>query len=213
MPRTGPAPLPSDEELARQAQQGCAASWEELLRRFQAPVLHFLRQRGGAADAEDLLQDTFVRVYANLHRYRRRWLVATWIFTIARRVSINHHRRTRPQGDAQVLQGAVSAAPGPVEAAVEEENRRYLWGMAAQMLSDEELTALWLHYVEDLPLREVAAVLGRSWVAVKTMLFRARRRLLPRLRELAPEGPPRRVAQARGRSPALSAVTAEVPDV
>ncbi len=212
MPRVGPPPSPSDEELARRAQQGCAVSWEELLRRFQSPLLHFLRQRAGAADAEDLLQDTFVRVYANLHRYRRRWRVATWLFTIARRVSINHQHRPRPQGDAQVWQQAVSAGPGPVEAAVEEESRRYLWGMAARVLSEEELTALWLHYVEELPLREVAVVLDRSGVAVKTMMFRARRRLLPLLGELAPEGPPRRAAKARQCSLALSAVTKEVPD-
>ena len=58
---------------------------------------------------------------------------------------------------------------------MEEDNRRYLWARAAQILSEEELTALWLHYGENLSMRDIAAVLGRSCVAVKTMLFRAQK--------------------------------------
>ena len=83
----------SDDELARRAQQGCEASFESLLRRFQTPVLHFLRRQGASADAEDLTQETFLRAYENLHRYDRRWAFSTWLFTIARRTSINHRRR------------------------------------------------------------------------------------------------------------------------
>ena len=188
MPRTRSPQPPSDEGLALRAQRGCAASLEELLCRYQAPVLHFLRHRGPPADAEDLLQETFLRAYANLHRYRPRWRFATWLFTIARRVSINHARRPRPASGVVAWQAIESAAPGPHACAVEEESRRYLWGTAARVLSEDELTAMWLHYVESMPLGEVAKVLGRSWVAVKTMMFRARRRLLPLLEELKPEG-------------------------
>ena len=86
----------SDEELACRAQQGCAESFEQLLRRFQTPVLHFLRHRGFFADAEDLTQETFLRAYENLHRYNRRWAFSTWLFTIARRTSLNHRRRRSP---------------------------------------------------------------------------------------------------------------------
>lgn len=56
--------LPSDEELARRAQQGCRASLDQLLRRFQRRVLHFLQQRVGPRDAEDLAQETFLRLRA-----------------------------------------------------------------------------------------------------------------------------------------------------
>ncbi len=109
-PTAGP---PSDEELARRAQQGCAASFEQLVRRFQVPVLQFLRQRTGAVEAEDLVQETFVRAYENLHHYRRTWRFATWLFTIARRVSINHHRRARPMAGSQALESVESQLPGP----------------------------------------------------------------------------------------------------
>jgi RNA polymerase sigma-70 factor, ECF subfamily len=213
MPHTDSPSFPSDEELVRQAQEGCQASFVEIMRRYQVPVLHFLKRRGSGADAEDLLQDTFLRVYANLQRYRRRWRVATWVFTIARRVSINHHRRTQLVTAVQALPHVVSAAKGPVQTVVEEENRQYLWHAAAQALSEEEMTAIWLYYVEDLSVREVAVVLGRSWVAVKTMMFRARQKLLPLLREIEPEGP-RRYAGQRGDGRTMCIpVSLEVPDV
>lgn len=176
--------VPSDEELARRAQGGCAESFEQLMRRFQAPVLAFLRRRGPSADAEDLLQETFVRAYTNLDRYRRRWRFATWVFTIARRVSLNHNRRVRPTAGGDSLESAESGAPGPLETIVAEEDRKSLWDAAARALGGEEFTAVWLYYVEEMPTREIAVVLERSWVSVKTMLFRARRRLRALLEEL-----------------------------
>ncbi|MGD0900835.1 MAG: sigma-70 family RNA polymerase sigma factor, partial [Thermoguttaceae bacterium] len=153
-----PAALPSDEHLARRAQRGCAESFEELMRRFQAPVLHFLQHRGGLAEAEDLLQETFVRAYVHLAKYRGRWRFSTWLFTIARRVSINHHRGRRPACDGRAIESAECPAPGPADAAARQDSRQYLWALAAEALTEAERTALWLHYVEDMPAREIAAV-------------------------------------------------------
>ena len=173
----------SDEELACRAQRGCVTSFEQLLRRFQTPVLHFLRHRGAADDAEDLVQDTFVRAFENLHRYDRRWPFSAWLFTIARRASINHHRRARPASDAAALEAALAAAPAPLDVLVAAEDRRRLWDLAAAVLSEEQMTALWLRYVEEMPLGGIALALGRSLASVKIILFRARKRLLPLLGE------------------------------
>ncbi len=187
--RTSTTAAPSDEELAGRAQQGCAESFDQLMRRFQAPVLHFLQRRGAGAEAEDLLQETFLRAYANLSRYRSQWRFATWLFTIARRVSITYHRRPpRPEGREESITSAESNRPGPLENAMMEDNRQYLWSKAVQILSEEETTALWLHYGENLDTREIANVLGRTRVAVKTMLFRSRQKLIPLLDALTPEG-------------------------
>ena len=179
-----PAEMPvSDEELACRAQGGCATSLDQLLRRFQAPVLQFLRRRGLAADAEDLVQETFLRAYENLHRYRRRWAFSTWLFTIARRTSINHRRRLWPTADTTLVEGTAATEPEPLDGLVAVEGRRRLWDLADRVLTEEQMTALWLYYVEDMRPRDIAFVLGRSQGSVKVMLFRARRRLLPLLGE------------------------------
>jgi len=182
-----PTSAPSDEHLARRAQQGCTESFEELVRRYQVRLLHFLRHRGARADAEDLLQETFVRAFTHLGRYRHRWRFGTWLFTIARRLSINHHRQLRPPADGTALEAMRSPVPDPSQVAAEAEQRTLLWDAAAAALSEEEYTALWMFYVEEMPVREIAALVGRSWVAAKTMLFRARKKLMPELRRLDPD--------------------------
>lgn len=179
----------SDEELACRAQRGCADSFDCLLRRFQAPVLQFLQHRGAAVDAEDLTQETFLRAFENLHRYRPRWSFSAWLFTIARRASINHHRRARPAIEQSDMDAVASPEAGPLEVMVAAEGRRRLWDLAADVLSEEQTTALWLYYVEDMSGRGIALVLGRSVASVKVMLFRARKRLLPLLAKLDGERP------------------------
>ena len=117
-----------------------------------------------------------------LHRYDSRWRFATWLFVIARRVSINHHQRFRVPADSAAIQSVPSPARQPDQIVADAESGNRLWELARQALTEEEVTALWLHYVEDLPTHEIAAVLGRSRVSVKTMMFRARKRLRPVLR-------------------------------
>jgi RNA polymerase sigma-70 factor (ECF subfamily) len=170
----------SDEDLACRAQQGCVASFEQLLLRFQTPVLHFLRHRGLAADAEDLAQETFLRAYRNLHRYDPRWTFSAWLFTIARRIGINHHhRRQQPMAGGESWNAVASNDAEPLDVLVKAERRQRLWDLAATILSEEQTTALWLHYVEAMPLRDIAKVLGQTRAAVKVLIFRARRKLLP----------------------------------
>jgi RNA polymerase sigma-70 factor, ECF subfamily len=168
-----------DEELVSRAQQGCKVSFDRLLRRFQSPVLQFFRRRGANSDAEDLLQETFLRVYKDLAGYRRRGSFAAWLFTIARRVSISHHRVARPESGNHSADGVASAAPEPWHAMAAEEDRRRLWALAQGILSVDEVTALWLYYTEDMPIADIARVLEKSRSAVKSMIFRARAKLSP----------------------------------
>jgi RNA polymerase sigma-70 factor, ECF subfamily len=201
---------PSDEELAVEAQRGCRDSFEELLRRFQQPLLHFLRLRATESDAEDLLQETFVRAYVKLDQYRPRWPFATWLFTIARRVNITHHRRRRV-GVEDVAIEAAASEPSPLEAVVAAESRQRLWELAAQVLSEQQVTALWLHYVEEVPIKEIAAVLGRTLVSVKIIMFRARKKLMPALADLdGVQAEPRSASATRERLTCCAA--AEVSD-
>jgi RNA polymerase sigma-70 factor (ECF subfamily) len=178
----------SDEELARQAQEGCVASFTELVRRFQVPLLQFLRRWCTHEDAEDLVQDTLVRAYHNLDRYRSSWRFATWLFTIARRLSMNLKRRPRAKLDPDTLETVEDSASGPDRLAADRESRGRLWELAAEALTEPQLTATWLYYVEDMPVAQIARVLGRSKTATKVTLFRARKRLMPIFEQLEPNG-------------------------
>ena len=100
---------------------------------------------------------------------------------------MNRQRRRRPQPDSAALQGMPAPTPPPAQLVAEKENRERLWEAAASALGQEPFAAVWLYYVEEMPVREVARVIGRSPIAVKTMLFRARKRLFSCLQAFRPE--------------------------
>src|SRR5947207_13667977 len=84
---------PSPEELARRCQAGCLESFEQLVRRYENQIFNFLRQfTHNQHDAEDLTQETFVKAYRGLHRYKSSLAFAPWLFVIARRTAASHFR-------------------------------------------------------------------------------------------------------------------------
>jgi RNA polymerase sigma-70 factor (ECF subfamily) len=167
----------SAEELAVRARDGSRVSFDELVVRYRPRLVAFLARRlADAADAEDVAQETFLRAYDYLDRYDPRRSFSTWLFTIGKNVAANHaiarsrreaHHRTSHVGD-----GAVAGAAEPSD----------VWGRAAAILTPDAYRVLWLRYAHSLTVREIATELGRSSVAVKVMLFRARRRLLQEVR-------------------------------
>jgi RNA polymerase sigma-70 factor (ECF subfamily) len=174
----------SDESLARQAQTGCMQSFEELVRRYQVPLLRFLYKRcANKHDAEDVLQESFLQAYRALHRYSDQWPFRTWLYTLTCRRAISHGRKSKPVSDTDML---ASFAHEDVAASRElerEEAQRHIWETARRVLSAEQFTAIFLQYVEDMPTGQIASVLERSWVSTKTLLHRARRKLQPYLED------------------------------
>jgi RNA polymerase sigma-70 factor (ECF subfamily) len=173
----------SDEQLASQAQAGCLSSFETLAMRFQTPLLAFLVQRcGGRADAEDLVQDTFLRAYRSLHRYDPRRRFGTWLFTIAHRLAMNHHRdRAGEATTHSSIEIVACDRSDPAAAAVANEQCGRLWAAAREALDDARFTMLWLRVVEDMEHAQIARVLGRSSVSVRVELHRARKLVRKRL--------------------------------
>ena len=173
----------SDEQLARDARAGCIGSFEELARRLQVPLIRFLSRRfPSRRDAEDLTQETLLRTYQSIGRYRDGTSFRTWVFTIAYRLAASRGRSERRR-----LSLAVDETGGddPLDIIERRESSQRLWQTIEQTLGPDEVAALWLFYIEALPATDVAAVMGRSWVSVKTMLHRARRKLKPILADEA----------------------------
>jgi RNA polymerase sigma-70 factor, ECF subfamily len=170
-----------DGQLAALAQDGDIAAFEVLVRRWQIPLLRFLRRRvNNRDDAEDLFQETMLRAYRGLATYNPARPFRPWVFTIAWRLAANHRRDRRGSEAMPAEQSAVwqaDEALAPDRQAESKDQRESLWALAAIALSEEQVTMLWLFYVEALTAREISQVTGRSWIAVKTALSRARARL------------------------------------
>jgi RNA polymerase sigma-70 factor, ECF subfamily len=174
--KTPPAEI-SAEELAVRARDGSRGSFDELVVRYRPRLVAFLARRlADAADAEDVAQETFVRVYDHLDRYDPTRPFSTWLFAIGKNVAANHAiartRRDAHEQDSRPIDGA----PDDASAAGD------LWQRAAAVLRPDTYRILWLCYAQGLTVGEIATELGRSSVAIKVMLFRARRRLLQEVR-------------------------------
>ena len=85
-----------DEALIGAALEGSARAWERLVKRYEGRVYNFsLRLMGNQTDALDLMQEVFLGVFRNLHRFRGESLFTTWLFRIAHNKAVDMNRRRR----------------------------------------------------------------------------------------------------------------------
>ncbi len=172
----------SDEQLVVEAKEGSSACFELLVRRYQVRLMRFLLRSLKQDDAEDVVQDAFVQAYMNLSRFDPKYRFKTWLFVIAQRLMIDRFRKHRPTVD---VDGCVIADRNDPHEHVEQRERSdTLWAVAKRELNEEVFRAVWLHYVEQMETAQIAKVLDRSWVWVKTALHRARRKLAPHVKSL-----------------------------
>jgi RNA polymerase sigma-70 factor (ECF subfamily) len=146
--------------------------WEALYSRELPRVYNFFRYRvGNEADAQELTSETFLRAWSARERYRRDLAgFSTWLFTIARRLHIDHHRRWRP---LVPLDAAADVAAGPTP--LEDAERRSDAGRLARLLErleDRERELVALKYGAGLTHREIGRLTGLTETNVGTILHR-----------------------------------------
>ena len=163
------------EELAQieAAKSGSVTAFTELVASYQARLFRFLLTRCAShADAEDALQDTFINAFRYLDSYDPRWRFSTWLYRIAiRNASKQQSRYVTELGELG------DEESDPLRKCIEASERENLWLTARRLLNDDVYMAMWLRYVEDMSVNDVAAVLERSASWTKVNLMRGRQRL------------------------------------
>lgn len=177
----------ADRDLVARAQGGDEQAFTDLMVRYQQPVLHFVfRLLAGASDAEDVAQETFVRAYFNLRRFRFRPQArfSTWLFQIARNAALDHLRRRARRAETPWPEGAAEpAAPTPAaDQALQDRELGEALARAFAALPEEQRTALVLAEYHGASAAEIAAVLDCSVRAAEARLFRARQEVRHQLR-------------------------------
>ena len=85
-----------DEALIAAALNGSAYAWEKLVKRYESQIFNYsVRLTGNSSDAMDLMQEVFLGVYRNLHRFRGDAKFSSWIFRIAHNKAVDMNRRRR----------------------------------------------------------------------------------------------------------------------
>lgn len=171
--------MTSDEELFRQWQRGNVDAFETLVQRYQRPLLsHLYSLVGSAQTAEDLVQETFVRLIREVQSYRYPRPFFPWLYTIARNLALNelasaYHRHVEL---GMALPEASTRESDPEEAVERWEQQQDLQ-RALVSLSFEQREALSLRFSQELSVKEVAELLGIPVGTVKSRTFQALHRL------------------------------------
>jgi RNA polymerase sigma-70 factor (ECF subfamily) len=195
----GAAPTQSDDEADLDAQlmagtaRGETGAFEQLVRRHQRRVFNLVyRSVGNVSDAEDLVQEVFLRVYRAADRYRPTARFTTWLYRVTANVVINWLRRRerQPVELTRVLGRSEDEATSTVlvdpakETSLEGLTREELRAevrRAVESLPPNQRLAVLLFRFEGLSYQEIAETLACSVMAVKSLLSRARDNLRHRL--------------------------------
>jgi RNA polymerase sigma-70 factor (ECF subfamily) len=161
----------SDEELASQVAAGSRSSFEELVSRYSSRLFYFLRPRFNAdQEVEDLIQETFLKAFRNIGRFNPEQKFSTWLYTIAIRQSIS---RFRAEKKKQSTINPSPNPPDPQDIVIKKEESQNIWHLARK-LGNKQYKALWLHYAEEMPIREMAEIMKKKPITVRVLLHRAR---------------------------------------
>lgn len=142
--------MAQDEALINAAVQGSARAWEKLVRRYERRVYNYgLRLTGNPTDAMDLMQEVFVGVYRNLHRFRGDARFSSWLFRIAHNKAVDMNRRQRLVS-VQDIRSWTGEEPAPdYDNVVDEQSTD-----PQQSVLDSELNQQIAGFLQSLPLEQ-----------------------------------------------------------
>jgi RNA polymerase sigma-70 factor (ECF subfamily) len=183
-----------DAALMLRVKEGDADAFVELVDKYKQPIMNLVyRMLRDATEAEDVAQNVFVQVHRSAHRYRVSSKFSTWLFTIARNLSLNEiRRRSRHPADSidaphperegqQWHQYQDHKTASPPEQVLQGELEGKIDAALAALPENQRL-ALLLCRQNELSYEDMAEVLGCSLSATKSLIHRGRETLKARLK-------------------------------
>lgn len=186
-----------DEALMVRFQRGDRAAFQQLVRRHQTPLYNFaLRHLRHATQAEDVVQDAFVRVVQNATDFKHEARFSTWLYTITRNLCIDQLRKNtlrrhpsldeqRPgaEGDGPTLGEQMPDSKASVERKATDTELRGRIADAVETLPDDQREVFLMREVANLPFKEIAEITGVPENTVKSRMRYALERLQAALSE------------------------------
>jgi RNA polymerase sigma-70 factor (ECF subfamily) len=182
-----------DGAVVIRAQSGDGDAFRMLVERHSRSVFRLAyRMTGNEQDAEDVVQETFLRAYKQLSHYESRSSFATWLYRIASNYSLDlirmrkRHEQKRETGTEEgrdVLDTVPATSPGQDRLVFSNQVSERV-SAAMNELSDLERSAFVLRHFEGLSIEEIGGMLGTSLNATKHSIFRAVQKLRKRLEPL-----------------------------
>ncbi len=170
-----------ERKLIARASAGDRTAAAELLRHHQPSLRAYLLRLSGRQEiAEDICQEAFVRVLANLHRFDDRFRFSTWLFTIAKRLYVNARQKHAPLFNTEALGWRASKDTGPghqIAAGEVTGNVKDALQEALMELGEVQREIIVLFHQLDWPIATIAVHMEMPEGTVKSHLHRSRQKL------------------------------------
>jgi RNA polymerase sigma-70 factor (ECF subfamily) len=187
------AEAPADADVVQRAREGDHAAFRVLVERYQGRAYGLaLRVLRDEDQAQDVVQDAFLKVYGSLDRFEGRSKFYTWLYRIVMNLCLDRKRRDRSdrevEWDEETAGGSLADPAGPdpdrsgPEAEVGSSELRVHVTRAIETLPEDARRAIQLREIDGLSYKEIAQVLGIPKGTVMSRLYYARRRLQEALR-------------------------------
>ncbi|MFH0827066.1 MAG: RNA polymerase sigma factor [Candidatus Omnitrophota bacterium] len=169
-------------EVLERVCNGDMGAFEQIYKAFRSFVYNVaLRITRNSADAEEVTQDVFMKIYRNLKRFEFRSSFRTWVYRIAMNTAINQYRRSRREEGGRVdyesVAGELASEHSTVEDLIEKDNEDRL-KVLLERLNPKQKACLVLRELQGFSYAEIAATLKIPVNTVRTRLKRARQALL-----------------------------------
>lgn len=191
--------LSDDQSLIDACRRGQTEAYGVLVNRYQDRLYPtVLRLAGSAEDAQDLLQETFLRAYQKLGHFHGESSFFTWVYRIAVNLALSSRRRRRPDSralgglDARAVESAADTRETDPALPLERAERERIIQKALNALAADHRAVVVLKEFDGLRYEEIGAILGIPVGTVRSRLHRARCELRASLRGLVDEQVPAR---------------------
>ena len=176
----------NDASLMQAVAQGDMGAFEQIVRRHQSAAWRVAwRFLGDADEAEDMVQEAFLRILDAAPRYRPTATFRTYLYRVLTRLCMDHARKKRP-ALVETLPDIASDAPSQLEQYARKELEQAVQ-RALDALPSKVRLAIVLRYFEGLSAREMATALNTTPKGVERLLARARKQVEPLLRAYDPQ--------------------------
>ena len=172
---------PTDGEVFEQLRLGSNAAFGQLYHQYKHKLYAYcFRMVGNAQSAEDVVQETFLKIHRGIQSVKQPQHFRTWIFSVARNEALTHLRRTRHLEDLVGEAETVWDHNDPLEELAERETKEIIQHYVG-LLKPYYRELLVLREYEQLSYAEIAKITGITESAVKSALFKARKALAKKL--------------------------------
>ncbi len=176
-----------DANIIRRVLDGDTNSYRFIMDRYSQQIFALVvRIVDNADDAEEVTQDVFMKAFRNLSKFDGRSSFPTWLYRIAYNEAISHSRSGRQREELFDESQLRCVSDAQIDIVLESDDPRVAaLPDALERLSVDERALVTLHYFEEIPLKEIAKIMGIMESAAKVRLMRTRRKLYVLINKLS----------------------------